>query len=381
MNKFIISEQQLENIIEAQYNYHFGSIKDVDNVAPYGSDNKHMMSGRDTGHFGSGLYFSTYKCDDHRYISDDNINTPELIQIKDGLYRVDFDLYKNLYQVKSKKQGDILFYSLKEINGLYDTIVSYIKHKYDLPQNFSERYVNTKNNLKHIGLNIPDYRKFITMCIEQVKNDDLRSMSTIIMEYNGFNGVNVSGISYYDNTLHGSVIYDISKVSNEIKQIDIDEYNCDMDRGVSNKVAGSLANIKKKLLMDKDVIGAYVSEFNKLPTNEQIYAINKYKYLLDEYTLKDLSEAARNAYFKSLPRKLRSDYLIGKVSQRHIEAIIMNGYSSIIYDQRNKIGDTTFLDYAMDKIEYTDYFDKLVDNINRPLTDKENETLNYIKNQ
>ena len=142
-----------------------------------------------------------------------------------------------------------------------------------------------------------------------------------------------------------------------------------------------LKNIKKKLLMDKDVIGAYVSEFNKLPTNEQIYAINKYKYLLDEYTLKDLSEAARNAYFKSLPRKLRNDYLIGKVSQRHIEAIIKNGYSTIIYDPKNKIGDVTFLDYAMDKLEYTDYLDELVNNINRPLTDEERETLNYIINQ
>jgi hypothetical protein len=49
--------------------------------------------------------------------------------------------------------------------------------------------------------------------------DNIRSLSTIFMELNGYNGVNVSGIEYYDNRKHGSVIYDLSKVDSEFEEV------------------------------------------------------------------------------------------------------------------------------------------------------------------
>lgn len=59
------------------------------------------------------------------------------------------------------------------------------------------------------------------MAQELGKNDDrIESFSTYFMEWNGYNGVNVSGIPFYDNTTHGSVIYDLSKVSGDIEKVD-----------------------------------------------------------------------------------------------------------------------------------------------------------------
>jgi hypothetical protein len=57
------------------------------------------------------------------------------------------------------------------------------------------------------------------------------------MEWNGFNGVNVSGIDFYDNTKHGSVIYDLSKVSDEMREVSVNIPLLLKDRGYNNTVA------------------------------------------------------------------------------------------------------------------------------------------------
>lgn len=110
-----IIKECIDNFInEIEYNYHVGDIKDVNDVRPHYSDNKNIMRGRDTGHFGSGMYFSTY---DGKY-NNDSIN-PRLIQIDKNVYRVDFDLYKNLYRVRDDRHGDMLFNTLRNLNNLY----------------------------------------------------------------------------------------------------------------------------------------------------------------------------------------------------------------------------------------------------------------------
>lgn len=377
-----INKKNKNVMTESQYNYHIGDIEDTNNVKPYMSDNKYRMTGRDTGHFGSGLYFSTYKCYDNKEFDDKNINNQELIKIKDKVYRTDFDIYKNLYKVTSKKHGDILFQSLKQINQLYQQILDYFNHNIKLSHNFSEIYVITKNNFKYLNLNMPKYADFIKMCINQTKNQDLRSMSTVIMEYNNYNGVNVSGIYFYDNTLHGSVIYDMSKVSDNIKPVDTNILNiCDIDKSnTNNYVAGTITDFTKKLLMDKNSIEIYTDEFNQMPYNEQLYAINKYKFPLTVYTLNQLNQNIINAYFKSLPKKINNKLLLQKLSQKHIEAILFFNKENIIYNPNIFVDDNvTFLEYALDKLEYSDYIDKLIDNINRPLTNNEQKMLNYIK--
>lgn len=118
----IVTESQLRDILsESEWNYHFGK---GHNMEPYYSDNKYNMAGRDTGHFGSGTYFSTYNCPNFEKNVNDTTDksNPKFIMIRDGLYRVDFDLYKNLYRVTSKYHGDLLFSMLKSLNNMYNKI-------------------------------------------------------------------------------------------------------------------------------------------------------------------------------------------------------------------------------------------------------------------
>ena len=203
----------VKNIIhEANYNYHIGNIEDINNIEPHYSDNKNRMVGRDTGHFGSGMYFSTYqgKYDNNEY------DTPKFIQIGKNVYRVDFDLYKNLYRVEDNRQGDMLFNTLKNVNNIYYKIMY---NDFDCSKN----YLIIQRNSYALGLKCPSYKELLTMAKKHAKNNnDIRSFSTVFMEYNGFNGVNVSNVPKYDNTLHGSVIYNMSKIEpNSIKKINI----------------------------------------------------------------------------------------------------------------------------------------------------------------
>jgi hypothetical protein len=56
--KVYISSSQYGMLKESEWNFHFGK---EHNGEPYYSDNKFQMFGRETGHFGSGTYFSTYR--------------------------------------------------------------------------------------------------------------------------------------------------------------------------------------------------------------------------------------------------------------------------------------------------------------------------------
>jgi len=99
----------IQNILEGEFIFHStGGNKtrdriDVDNVKPYYSDSIIFMSGRDTGHFGSGMYFSTYSCKDweyservQKYKDDYKPEQKSLTLVDEGLYRVSTDLYQNL---------------------------------------------------------------------------------------------------------------------------------------------------------------------------------------------------------------------------------------------------------------------------------------------
>lgn len=219
----IVNEKQFEFIVEQEFNYHVGNLGDKpEEVKPHGSDNLiRLGSGRDTGHFGSGLYFSTYNGEFKDY-ENKNPDKPELIEIKNGVYRVDFDLYKNLYRVNSTLHGDLLFKSLKKLNNIFWGSVDR-DGSFETYPTIGNDYLLVNHNFNYLGLKLPKYRDFIGMIKAAAKNmvdkEDLRSFSTRIMEYNGYNGVNVSGIKYYDNTLHGSVIYDIKKLSKDIKKV------------------------------------------------------------------------------------------------------------------------------------------------------------------
>lgn len=218
--KIYIGSRQYGIIKESEWNFHFGKNHDM---RPYVSDSKYVMSGRETGHFGSGTYFSTYKnIDGMSEYGDGSSNlNPNFIQIKDNVYRVDLDLYKNLYRVHSKRQGDILYTMLSNLNHMANRIThgGYFSAKYAYYDN-ADLYQKIKANADGLGLKCPSYYELTRMVQRwgQDKND-VRSFSTVFMELNGFNGVNVSGIDYYDNTTHGSVIYDLSKVGTEMEEV------------------------------------------------------------------------------------------------------------------------------------------------------------------
>ena len=132
--KVYINPKQYSVLKESEWNLHYGGYDNGyggggHNMKPHMSDNKHVMVGRDTGHFGSGTYFSTYSFSDTQSqpLRDSmNNQDPNFIQIGDNVYRVDLDLYKNLYRVRSKKQGDILYTMMKNLNMMYNKICHYM---------------------------------------------------------------------------------------------------------------------------------------------------------------------------------------------------------------------------------------------------------------
>ena len=218
------------DLMNEDFNYHYTHGQEH-NGKPYYSDNKFMMVGRDTGHFGSGTYFSTYKFDNNRDIeayNKEREDEPQFIRIKNGVYRVDLDFYKNLYKVPNREWGNVLYTTLERVNNLYN-MVAHGDYR------CAKHYQIIKSNCSHIGLRCPSYSELMRMAKAHSKDkNDVRSFSTVFMEYNGYNGVNVSGIYGLDNTLHGSVIYDLSKVKGNVTEFpkgDVGRYKYRLNLG------------------------------------------------------------------------------------------------------------------------------------------------------
>lgn len=260
MGNILVCENLSSFVNEETWNYHYGSLPSVDNLQPYGSESKiSMSSGRDTGHFGSGLYLSTFKGGEDSIINDNKysgLRVQDLVQLNDNLYRLDIDSYTNLFKPGTPTEAEWVFKMLKSLNEIYNLVVSNIKSGNsadylgeDQFEEDGEEYVET-GEYEEDGWPIKEYRtkyKKIKPKIEKYYeeyvsfNKKLRywlqvdfklltfseicqlagglfedksnpkSLSTMYMEMNGYNGVNVSGIKGFDNTTHGSVIYDVNK--------------------------------------------------------------------------------------------------------------------------------------------------------------------------
>ena len=223
--KIYINESSINKLIsEDNFNFHHSSGGGEDSKPHYSENKFQINGGRDTGHFGSGTYFSTYSYNDYPSKYGNQVsNDKRYIKIDDNLYRVDFDLYRNLFRVHSKTEGDVLFTLMKNLNFMYSKINSNFGKfdKNSATYDNSIQYQIIKKNSKALGLKCPSYMELTRMAQELGKDDDrIESFSTYFMEWNGYNGVNVSGIPFYDNTNHGSVIYDLSKVSGDIEKVD-----------------------------------------------------------------------------------------------------------------------------------------------------------------
>lgn len=219
-NEGIIEENKLN---EHQWNFHHGKNH---NGKPYYSENKYICY-HETGQFGSGTYFSSFNTDFEKrddmdkYVKNSNNKNPEFIQVGDNVYRVDFDLYKNLYRVWSEKQGNVLHTMMGDLNRFYHKVSGFDLGHYNKQNadfNNARLYQGIYTNAIALGLKCPSYLKLTRMAQEHAMagKSKPQSFSTVFMEMNGFNGVNVSGIGMFDNSKHGSVIYDLSKTSDEL---------------------------------------------------------------------------------------------------------------------------------------------------------------------
>jgi hypothetical protein len=183
-------------------------------------------------------------------------------------------------------------------------------------------YPRINHNLQLLGLKLPPYKEYIAMIKkaaddianswgdEENRNFDRRSLSTRIMEYNGYNGVNVSGVPELDNTTYGSVIYDLSK-KDYLTKVTGNQVNiyCSMDHGIINKrheyADGPEQRIMRMLSKDGPV-NAF-SVVHDVPEKYLAFFFNRYPYFLPSFAIEKLSENGKKIYFASLFRKLRKN--------------------------------------------------------------------------
>jgi hypothetical protein len=320
MKKININEGQYNMLMEAEWNYHVTSYhpdknpnkgSNEHNMVPYYSDNKFFMKGnRETGYFGSGTYFSTFKGEPfhekYKY-EDSNLSgfgkeNPHFIKIMDYIYRVDFDLYRNLYRVESKEEGDILYTMCRNLVIFHNNV---LKENYDN----SREYQIIRKNSASLGLKCPSYLQLIRMAQENWRNDnDIRSFSTVFMEWNGYNGVNVSGVDFYDNAKHGSVIYDLSKVSDKIKVVNARLPRKMFDRNYDNTIAYS--DLVYDYNYDDYIIAAldgkdngWGRELNKIPFETSLKILRNYARsgrVLKPYEMNGISDSLLKSYLKML---------------------------------------------------------------------------------
>jgi len=336
--KVYINPRQYGIIKESEWNFHYSHGQEHD-MRPYGSDSKFRMAGRETGHFGSGTYFATYKVDNNlnQYRDDTKNFNPNFIQMSDGIYRVDLDIYKNLYRVWSKKQGDVLYTMLANLNYMANRI-AYMGHfnKNIASYDNADVYQKIKANADGLGLRCPSYYELTRMAQKLGQDDnDVRSFSTVFMEWNGYNGVNVSGVDYYDNTKHGSVIYDLSKVNTDMEEVSPKNLFTGFDHSSYDNTI--------------------VQDFSDDPRIESLKG--KYINWYDKLNEIPLSDALR-----VLKNYTDSGNLLGYFKVKNLKPELIKRYLRFIFvkNPRNSWGDS-LVDEEIVNGEHSNYFAELID--------------------
>lgn len=278
--KILITEKQINKVLksliyEDDYSIHKGDLTKANKPYGGGTDKLYRMQGRGTGHFGSGTYISTYKNEDkelYNQVIKDKIYRTHFNKIQDGIYVIDLDWY-NLFKPRNDKEANYLFKTLKLINDFFYSVcqLGYSKSIYHgLDEDSKITLKKIINNLDKLNLKLPPLKNFIDIVKNLCNSDNesnLPSLSTILIEYNGYNGVNVNNIEGWDNTTHGSVIYDISKI---IKP----DYN-----NTTPKYNEKLYNTKLKngkIVSQYDSEEKFYKKINRYTTIKQInYYINE----------------------------------------------------------------------------------------------------------
>ena len=316
--KIYVNPKQYGMLKESEWNFHFGK---GHNGEPYHSDSKYQMVGRETGHFGSGTYFSTYRDmkDIGKYGDSSGNQNPRFIEMKDHLYRVDFDLYKNLYRVRSKKQGDVLYTMMANLNRMANKI-AYMGRFRSKDANYanSRLYQEIKSNADGLGLRCPSYYELTRMAQKLGQDEnDVRSFSTVFMEWNGYNGVNVSGVDGYDNTKHGSVIYDLSRVDTDMEEVSPKNLFTGFGHSpYDNTVVQGFSDDPRIESLKGKYINWY-DKLNEMPLNNALRVLKNYTdsgNLLGYFKVKDLRPELIKRYLRFIfvknPRNSWGDSLV-----------------------------------------------------------------------
>ena len=365
--KVYINPKQYNIIKESEWNFHFGNDH---SGKSYYSDNKYQMAGRETGHFGSGTYFSTYRDinDIDKYGELNSNQNPNFIEIKDHMYRVDFDFYKNLYRVRSKKQGDVLYTMLANLNHMANKI-AYMGHFSSKDANYSNSrlYQEIKANADGLGLRCPSYYEVTRMAQKLGQNDnDIRSFSTVFMEWNGYNGVNVSGVDYYDNTKHGSVIYDLSKVNADMEEVSPKNLFSGFDNSpYDNTVVQGFSDDPRIESLKGKYIGWY-RKLNEMPLNDALRILKNYTdsgNLLDYFNIEDLKPELIKRYLRFIfVKNPKNDW-----GESLIDKEMINGRTSKYFARLiDKYGAYYWVNYAS-KSKYNSILISLLNNFSMEL--------------
>ena len=199
----------------------------------------------------------------------------------------------------------------------------------------SIQYQIIKKNSEALGLKCPSYMELTRMAQELGKDDDrMESFSTYFMEWNGYNGVNVSGIPFYDNTNHGSVIYDLSKVSGDIEKVDYGEkFISARGNSFANTIVrdGWEDSDAESLNGDTPQYGSYLSY--KLNEMDDKHAIR----ILKNYTLRGIAPPI------SCLSNLRDS-----IAKRYLEYLYVKNPSD--YFGRHKLCDNFVNDYSFARL-------------------------------
>lgn len=387
-----MTESVKKNLSESDWNYHFSKIDDEHNLKPYHSDSKIQMGGRNTGHFGSGTYFSTYPNLDMNSKYGDNQN-PNFIRLGKRTYRVDFDLYKNLYRVRSKKQGDILYTMCRCLNAMYNNI-AYMGHfnKKEAKYKNSDFYQIIKGNAEALNLKCPSYYELTRMA---ENHTGAQSFSTLFMEYNGYNGVNVSGIDYYDNSTHGSVIYDLSKIDTEMEEVKPKSlYNGFNNQAYNNTIAQTGFDDA----VGQSLAGEYIQwqdKLNDMPMNKALRLLKNLtrtgniidKYIISRKLNENLLERYLRILYTSIMKKWQyNEDIIYTVTDydnidSFVEAInktksyywvnLVTDKKSMLLEMLRKAHFDWDLSVEEENKQRKEYLDTLLSYLNRELTKKE----------
>jgi hypothetical protein len=335
----------LDILKEVDYSLHVNRHNefDVDKLEKYGggTDALIMMNGRGTGHFGSGTYLSTYKEEsdfnvDSKSVRDTlekNYGEP-LIQVSPNTYAIDLDRY-NLYRPKNNEHAEILFELLKNINDLFYLVNSKSKNLKLKKQYLTDILDSCKK------LNLKFTKEFVKKVRYEVMpnysanwtgGSNLKykaSISTMFMEDNGWNGVNVNGIPVYDSTLHGSVIYDMKNVVDAPNQTPY--YEKDIYSRHPKNLKDIIKKINKNSFQSVNLIRLSNSEINRLLKLIDYSKISYYDYNSDfKFALKDgyiylhQIEHVKKVYPKIIFDKIKDlDFEREKISEEIYGFVIM----------------------------------------------------------